>query len=127
MKLSNFKESSLLFSGYRKKRAIKSYIHSLGKDLAKRYGKSKKYTPGQIVTTVHDCGYNWRHICYAHALYTSQKQFDKWHKEQGENCDYVSMREEISQSFYGGNSEISGSTDSGGFESGFSDGGGSGD
>lgn len=114
-----------LFAGIRKKRAIKSYINSLGRDLAKRYGKAKEYTPGQVVKTVHDCGYNWRHICYAHALYVSHKHFDKWHEEQGENCDYLAMREEISQSHFSGSVEAMASTDfSGGSEVGFSEGGG---
>ena len=113
-----------LFANFRKNRAIISYINELGKDLAKRYGKAKQYTPGQIVTTVHDCGYNWRHICYAHALYVSQKQFDKWHEEQGEICDYLSMREEIAHDHYGGNVESMASSDfAGASETGFSDGG----
>ncbi|WP_144393249.1 DUF6559 family protein [Pleionea sediminis] len=111
------------FAGIRKKRAIKSYINRLGKDLAKRYGRSKQYTPGQVVKTVQDCGYNWRHICYAHALYVSQKHFEKWHKEQGEPCDYTAMREDIAHNYFGGNVESMASSDfSGGFDTGFSDG-----
>ena len=86
-----------------KKRAIKSYINKLGKDLAKRYGKSKKYTSAQVVKTVQDEGYIWRHICYAHALYTSAEQFMKWHEEQGESCDYEAMREEITENYFHGN------------------------
>ena len=94
-----------LFARIQKRRAIKSYINNLGRDLAKRYGKSKTYTPSQVVTTVHDRGYNWQHICYAHALYVTPKQFDRWHEEQGESCDYASMREEIAQSHFGGSVE----------------------
>ena len=101
-----------LFASIRKRRAIKSYIRSLGKDLAQRYGKAEKYTPGQVVKTIHDRGYNSRHICYAHALYVSHKQFDKWHEEQGENCDYGAMREELSDSYFDGNSEAFSSFDS---------------
>ncbi|WP_322790561.1 DUF6559 family protein [Thalassotalea loyana] len=96
-------EDPVFLSNYRKKKAIKSYISTLGRDLARRYGKSKKYTSGQVETTIHDEGYNWRHICYAHALHTSKEQFDKWHSERGENCDFDEMREEISDNFFGGN------------------------
>ncbi|MDK1286378.1 DUF6559 family protein [Pseudoalteromonas umbrosa] len=92
----------MFFAKYKKKKAISSYISTLGKDLARRYGKSKTYTTGQVEKTIHDEGYNWRHICYAHALYTSMKQFDKWHSDRGEVCDYKSMREEISDSFFNG-------------------------
>lgn len=91
---------------YQKKKAIKSYIKNLGKDLARRYGKSKTYTAGQVERTVHDEGYNWRHICYAHALFTSMKQFNKWHEERGESCDYNGMREEISDTFFGGDVSV---------------------
>ena len=112
-----------LFAGIRKQRAIKSYIHHLGRDLAKRYGKVKEYTPNQVVKTIHDCGYNWRHICYAHALYASHKQFDNWHEEQGEICDYLAMREEIAQSHFGGSADAMTSSDlSSSSEVGFSDG-----
>ncbi|ESP91492.1 DUF6559 family protein [Pseudoalteromonas luteoviolacea] len=92
----------MFLAKYKKKRAIRSYILRLGKDLSRRYGKSKTYTAGQVEKTVHDEGYNWRHICYAHALYTSMKQFNKWHDERGESCDYNEMREEVSDTFFGG-------------------------
>ncbi|VUD69442.1 hypothetical protein TDB9533_04812 [Thalassocella blandensis] len=95
-----------LFSTIRKKRAIKSYIHRLGNDLYRRYGKSEKFTPEQVVKTIHDEGYNWRHICYAHSLYVSHERFDKWHKDQGEACDYHEMREEIANSHFGGSLEL---------------------
>ena len=108
----------MFFSNFRKNRAIKSYIRKLGSDLARRYGKSKLYTSGQVERTVHDEGYNWRHICYAHALYTSVKQFDKWHEERGESCDYNEMREEVSNNFFGGDTSY---IDSSSFSSGFSD------
>lgn len=112
-----------LFASIRKKRAIKSYIRRMGKDLAHRYGKVDKYTPGQVVKTAHDCGYNWRHICYAHALYVSHERFDQWHQEQGENCDYEAMRDEISTTHFSGNSEAMSSFDSdSGFDAGHSGG-----
>jgi len=91
-----------IIASFQKKRAIKSYIQRLGKDLAKRYGKSKAYTSGQIVRTVQDENYNWRHICYAHAMYTSFEHFQNWHKEQGESCDYNGMREEITNNYFSG-------------------------
>lgn len=120
-------ENPVFLSNYRKKRAIKSYISRLGRDLARRYGKSKKYTSGQVERTIHDEGYNWRHICYAHALYTSMKQFNQWHYERGENCDYDEMREEISDNYFGGDmsSIESGSFSNDSFDSGGGDGGGS--
>ena len=96
----------MLFSSYRKNKAIKSYIKKLGRDLSRRYGRSKLYTSGQVERTIHEEGYNWRHICYAHALYTSFEQFNNWHEERGETCDYGAMREEVSTRFFGGNISV---------------------
>lgn len=112
-------ENLVLFSNYRKKKAIKSYIQNLGKTLSRRYGKSKLYTSGQVEKTVYEEGYNWKHICYAHALYTSMKQFNQWHYDRGETCDYGEMREEVSNNFFGG--DIS-SIESGSFHSDSSEG-----
>lgn len=119
----------MIFHNFRKKRAIKSYINKLGHSLAKRYGRRKLYTSGQVERTVHDEGYNWRHICYAHALYTSFKQFHKWHDERGESCDYEGMRAEITNDYFGGNSSVieSGSFCSGAFDSSSGSDGGSGE
>lgn len=110
-----------MIAGIAKKRAIKSYINQLGKDLANRYGQSKEYTSGQVERTVNDCGYNWRHICYAHALHTSHKQFEKWHEERGEFCDYFAMREEIANDYFSGNAEALSSSDLSASEISFSD------
>ena len=92
-----------LIENYKKKKAIKSYINKLGKDLARRYGKSKIYTSAQVNKTAQDENYNLRHICYAHAMYTSMKHFDKWHEEKGESCDYMAMREEVANDHFSGN------------------------
>jgi len=122
--LNFLRNAMYLFASIRKKRAIKIYIQRLGKDLASRYGRAAKYSPGQVVKTVQDRGYNWRHICYAHALYVSHAQFDKWHEEQGEICDYHAMREEVAVTHFGGSSDgISSSDFDGGFDVGHGGGG----
>ena len=115
----------MFLANYIKKKAIKSYVSSLGKDLARRYGKSKTYTSAQVEKTIHEAGYNWRHICYAYALHTSKEQFERWHNERGENCDYNEMREEISNKYFGGDmsSIESGSFSNDSFDSGGDSGG----
>jgi hypothetical protein len=95
-------ENRMLFSNYRKKKAIKGYINNLGSDLSRRYGNSKQYTSGQVEKTIHEEGYDWKHICYAHALFTSMKQFNQWHYDRGEDCDYGEMRLEVSNNFFAG-------------------------
>lgn len=93
-----------LFQQFQKRKAIKSYINKLPKDLAKRYGKSKQYTSAQVERTVREKGYNWRHICYAHAMHTSVEHFNAWHEERGESNDYSAMLDEISENYFSGNS-----------------------
>ncbi len=86
-------------SNYVKKKAIKNYLYRLKYDLAKRYGKSHKYTSGQVNKTAQELNYNLQYICYAHAMYTSEKHFDRWHKEQGEECNFISMRNEVENTY----------------------------
>lgn len=38
--------------------AIKKYCRELAPLLAKRYGRSKYYTPGQVRRTIEECGFN---------------------------------------------------------------------
>jgi len=93
----------LFFTNYKKKKAINSYIQRLGKDLVKNYGKRKKYSSGQVVKAVKKGNYNWLYVCYAHAMYTSFKSFQQWHREQGETCDYHAMKEEVAKNYFDGN------------------------
>ena len=55
-----------------KKSAIKKYIKRLPAELSKRYGRSNKYTEGQVKTTVQDLGLNKKYIGYAYLMFCGQ-------------------------------------------------------
>ncbi len=82
--------------------AVKGYCRKLAPLLARRYGRSKHYTPGQVRRTVEEGGLNLAYICYAYALFVSQAAFDSVHQEMGESCNYNTMLSEIAHTHFGG-------------------------
>jgi len=88
-----------VFRQLRKKRAIKSYLKKLPALLSKDYGKSKKYTPKQVVSTAGRNGLNTLHICYGLAMFCEEGLFDDYHRSIGSHCGYKELR--------GGKSQIS--------------------
>ncbi|MDH5447164.1 MAG: hypothetical protein OEY52_16565 [Gammaproteobacteria bacterium] len=127
-----------LIANFKRNRAIKSYIKKLPSLLAKDYGKSKTYTPKQVKRTIERSGLSVTDACYGIAMFSSREAFDQYHQETGESCNYDSMRCEIADKHFGGNSEFEisdiasasssygGGFDDGGFaDAGGGDGGGS--
>lgn len=113
------------FSNLKRRRAIKRYAKKLGPVLKKRYGKSKHYTQGQIQTAVTKRRLSHNHISYAYAMYMDKPSFNKLHEELGKECDYDSMRNDIGNLCFSGDSNFtssdaisySGFTDAVGFSS----------
>ena len=122
-----------------KKRAIKSYIKKLPSLLRKDYGRPKAYTPMQVRRSVERGGLSVAYACYGIAMFSSRHDFDQYHKEIGETCDYDAMRCEIGNSYFNGNanfsvtevtttsSDFGGGIDVGGYSGGDGGGGGGGD
>jgi hypothetical protein len=90
-----------------RRRSIRLYARRLGPLLTKRYGYSRQYTGGQIRQTVAGAGVPIAHICFAYAMFMSQKEFDALHRELGETCDYQVMRQEIAELHFSGDSTFS--------------------
>ena len=123
-----------LIRNIKRKMAIKSYVNKLPALLVKDYGKSKKYTPQQVKLTIERGGLSVADACFGIAMFSSKHDFNQYHEEIGESCDYDSMRCEIGLSHFNGHSDFSvadissvssnfgGSIDAGGFSGG--DGGG---
>lgn len=68
----------------------------------KDYGQAKKYTPKQIYSTADRHGLQLLYICYAMAMFSEQWQFEQYHREIGEDCNYGDMRSEVGEKFFGG-------------------------
>ena len=95
------------FRNIKTRKSIKSYVRNLPGLLAKDYGKAKQYTPKQIRSTIERNGLYVAHACFAIAMFSTQKDFEDYHQEIGEICDYESMREEIGDTCFNGNSQFS--------------------
>jgi hypothetical protein len=74
----------------------RKYISDLGKVLVKDYGKKKYYKPKEVKKahdkidlSYLDCG------CWGMSTYSSHRDFDKYHEQTGEICDYSSMKAEM--------------------------------
>lgn len=118
-----------LIGSFKRKRAIKSYIKKLPSLLAKDYGKSKAYTPKQVKRSIERGGLSVADACFGIAMFSNKHDFNQYHEEIGENCDYDAMRCEIGNSDFSVaevasvSSDFGGGFDAGGFSGG--DGGGS--
>lgn len=128
-----------LVANFQRNRAIKSYIKKLPGLLVRDYGKSKTYTPKQVKRTIERSGLSVTDACYGIAMFSSREAFDQYHQETGESCNYDTMRSEIAEQHFQGNSgfeitdissvssDYGGGIDAGGFDGGGADGGSGGD
>ncbi len=92
-----------LIRSYRKRRTIKAYLTRIGPLLAKRYGKSERYTPKQVEETARKAGLPMDDLCYALSVYCNQDAFEAYHAEAGEECNYWQMRAEVAEHHFHGN------------------------
>ncbi len=86
----------------RKKVAIRSYLKKLPKLLQSDYRKKPPYTPKQVRSTIERNGLDSAYVCFALAIYSPHDQFDQYHEEIGESCDYEELRQVIADWFFGG-------------------------
>ncbi|MFM9839237.1 MAG: hypothetical protein ACKVOQ_13290 [Cyclobacteriaceae bacterium] len=75
----------------------KDYITDIGKILVADYGKQKYYKPQQV-KRAHEKS-KWHDgldfSCWGMSTFSSHSDFDKYHQQTGEICDYVSMKTEM--------------------------------
>ncbi len=96
-----------LLQQFLKRRAIKKYRRKLDPLLRKRYRRSDHYTSGQIRTTIGQCGFSVAYSCYALAMYLPRDEFDSFHQQTGESCDYDAMRQETGDLCFSGRTDFS--------------------
>lgn len=75
----------------------KKYISDIGKVLVEENGKKKYYTPEEV-KKAHKKSM-WYDLfdfsCWAMSTFSSHSDFDRYHAETGEVCDYVEMKTEM--------------------------------
>jgi hypothetical protein len=75
----------------------KEYISDLGKILVNENGKKKYYKPEEVKKAHRKSkwydGLNFS--CWGMSTFSSHSDFDKYHKERGEICNYGEMKTEM--------------------------------
>lgn len=77
----------------------KEYITEIGKILVADYGKLKYYKPEQV-KKAHEKSKWYSGLdfsCWGMSTFSSHSDFDNYHRQTGEICDYVSMKTEMLQ------------------------------
>jgi hypothetical protein len=74
----------------------RKYISDLGKILVKDYGKKKYYKPTEVKEAHKKSQWSsFDFSCWGMSTYSSHSDFDSYHQEAGEICDYTSMKAEM--------------------------------
>lgn len=75
----------------------RKYISDIGKILVKDYGKKKYYKPRQIKEAHRKSTWadSLDFSCWAMSTYSSHRDFDAYHEQTGEVCDYTEMKAEM--------------------------------
>lgn len=75
----------------------KEYIADIGKILVSDYGKKKYYKPEEVKQAYRKS--KWYEYldfsCWGMSTFSSHADFDKYHQETGEVCDYAEMKTEM--------------------------------
>lgn len=74
--------------------------------LLQRYGRTDKYTPGQIKKTIEDCELNQRYIHYAYAIFLTREELNALSGAPGITQDFGELRSEVADRFYGGDADF---------------------
>ena len=75
----------------------KEYINDIGRILVKEYGKKKFYKPKEVKEAHRKSKwYDYLDFsCWGMSTFSSHTDFDKYHQESGEVCDYIEMKAEM--------------------------------
>ena len=84
-----------------------AYLELIGHELAEVHGKQKFYPPEEVErahkryrskVTNGKSGSSWTETvtaCWAMSVFSSHEEFDRYHLEQGEACDYTEMKRDM--------------------------------
>ena len=100
-----------MIASLRKRRAINTFVRKLGPALERRFGRKRHYSPKEVRRGGRDIGAPvGGDFCYAYSIYCSREDFDEHHREAGEHCDYDSMRAEVANLQFGGDTSFDAGT-----------------
>lgn len=73
----------------------RSQAKRVGDDLVRRHGKREFYSVEQVRAANRRSGIGVDVACWSHALFNSHEDFDRLHRDAGEACDYLAMKQEM--------------------------------
>ncbi len=73
----------------------KQQIRAVGNDLVKHHGKKKFYTVQEVKEANRRQSIDVDVACWSHAFFNTHIDFDRYHAEIGDACDYVAMKREM--------------------------------
>jgi hypothetical protein len=88
--------------------AIRSYMHQLSRELARRFGKRSYYSVEHVTQAVQRGGLSAAFIAYAHAAYCQQTDFDAYYEPLGVACSYQGLRQTIARRYFSGDAAMVG-------------------
>lgn len=91
----------------RRRRSIKAFVHKISPSLIKRYGRSDRYTVGQIQTTIEHLGLPSSYAFVGYAMYLDEIDFNQWNQQTSDPQNYQQTRQDISNICFMGRTEFS--------------------
>src|ERR1051325_2794119 len=82
--------------------AIRSYVKLLSGDLRRRFGMKPFYTLDQVSKAIERGGYSREFVDYAHAIYTSQQDFETLIGPFDSACNYNNIRKVVANRYLDG-------------------------
>jgi hypothetical protein len=78
----------------------KEYLTDIGKILVEEHGKKKYYKPEEVreahrKSKWYDGLESLDFSCWAMSTYSSHSEFDEYHLQTGESCDYLEMKSQM--------------------------------
>jgi hypothetical protein len=91
-----------MFRFLKRRRAIKTYVFRLSRELVARFGEKTYYSMDHINRAFAGGKYDKTFISYAYALFCSRTEFDDYFSQLKVNCTYDGLREFASKKYFNG-------------------------
>ena len=72
----------------------------------RNFGRKRYYKPADVKRTAQEGHFAMDYLCYGLATYSCEADFNAYHREQGETCDYNTMRGEVADICFNGDSNF---------------------
>jgi hypothetical protein len=89
-----------MFRFLKRRRAIKTYVFRLSRELLDRFGQKTYYSMDNVNRVFQGGKYDKTYISYAYALFCSRTEFEDYFTQLKVNCTYDGLREFASKKYF---------------------------